>query len=129
MEGQRKLKGRKHLCPESPFFTEHFNSQQQETKMLKEKEMKGKQIFAAAPHALVQTSTGRVRLLQAMSAVSTNNAQTELRKTIEKSSERCPKKLIRSRIDKIVNKYQSRNRCRLSDGELSLLALAYSSDD
>jgi hypothetical protein len=38
-EGQRKLKGRKHLCPESPFFTEHFNFQQQETKMLKEKEM------------------------------------------------------------------------------------------
>lgn len=56
MEGQRKLKGRKHLCPESPFFTEHFNFQQQETKMLKEKEMSGKQIFAAAPHALADTS-------------------------------------------------------------------------
>ncbi|KAG9578917.1 hypothetical protein KCU77_g12874, partial [Aureobasidium melanogenum] len=38
-EGQRRLKGRKHLCPESPFFTEHFNFQQQETIMLKEKEM------------------------------------------------------------------------------------------
>ncbi|KAK6002422.1 hypothetical protein QM012_002060 [Aureobasidium pullulans] len=38
-EGQRRLKGRKYLCPESPFFTEHFNFQQQETIMLKEKEM------------------------------------------------------------------------------------------
>jgi hypothetical protein len=38
-ESQRKLKGRQHLCPESPFFTEHFNFQQQETKMLKEKDM------------------------------------------------------------------------------------------
>ncbi|KAI4717695.1 hypothetical protein E4T48_06076 [Aureobasidium sp. EXF-10727] len=38
-EGQRKLKARKHICPESPFFTEHFNFQQHDTKMLKEKEM------------------------------------------------------------------------------------------
>ncbi|KAI4757776.1 hypothetical protein E4T52_10155 [Aureobasidium sp. EXF-3400] len=64
-----------------------------------------------------------------MSAVSMDNAQTELRKTIGKSSERCSKKLIRSRIDKIVNKYQSNNRCRLSDEELVLLALAYSSGE
>lgn len=70
-----------------------------------------------------------VRSLQIMSAVSMNNAQTELRKTIGKSSGRCSKKLIRSRIDKIVNKYQSRNRCRLSDEELVLLALAYSSNE
>jgi hypothetical protein len=67
--------------------------------------------------------------LQIMSAVSMDNAQTELRKTIGKSSERCSKKSIRSRIDKIVNKYQSRNKCRLSDEELVLLALAYSSDE
>jgi len=38
-DGQRKLKARKHICPDSPFFTEHFNFQQHETKMLKEREM------------------------------------------------------------------------------------------
>jgi hypothetical protein len=38
-EGQRKLKSRKHVCPNSPFFTEHFNFQHHDTKMLKEKDM------------------------------------------------------------------------------------------
>ncbi|THZ92279.1 hypothetical protein D6C82_09499 [Aureobasidium pullulans] len=38
-DGQRKLKARKYICPASPFFTEHFNFQQHETKMLKEKLM------------------------------------------------------------------------------------------
>ena len=37
--------------------------------------------------------------------------------------------MIRARIDKIIEKYQSRNRCKLSDEELVLLALAYSSDE
>jgi len=46
-EDQCKLKGRKHLCPGSPFFTEIFNFQQQATKVLKEKEMYriGEKIF------------------------------------------------------------------------------------
>ncbi|KAI5237929.1 hypothetical protein E4T43_07779 [Aureobasidium subglaciale] len=39
-ESLRKLRGRKYLCPTSPFYTEHFNFQQHETIMLKEKELR-----------------------------------------------------------------------------------------
>jgi hypothetical protein len=64
-----------------------------------------------------------------MSTAITTNAQAELQDMIRRSAARRSKKMIRARIDEIIRKYQSRNRCRLSDEEIVLLALAYSSDE
>jgi hypothetical protein len=64
-----------------------------------------------------------------MSTAITTNAQAELQDMIRRSAARRSKKTIRARIDEIIRKYQSRNRCRLSDEEIVLLALAYSSDE
>lgn len=64
-----------------------------------------------------------------MSTASLTNAQTKLSNTMIRSSARNWKKMIKSRIDKIIQQHQSEHRCRLSDEELVLLALAYSSDE
>ncbi|KAK6003214.1 hypothetical protein QM012_001059 [Aureobasidium pullulans] len=45
------------------------------------------------------------------------------------SAEQCSLNAIKARINRIVQRRQSRQRCRLSDEELVLLALAYSPDE
>ncbi|KAI5197017.1 hypothetical protein E4T39_07500 [Aureobasidium subglaciale] len=57
-EGLRKLRARKYLCPDSPFYTEHFNFQQHETIMLKEKEMWHERF--APVHIPVEPFGGRI---------------------------------------------------------------------
>jgi hypothetical protein len=63
-----------------------------------------------------------------MSAPGMTNAQTELRVTIRRTSEWHLKKPLRTRIDDFIRSLQSRDSCRLSDEEIVLCALAYSSD-
>lgn len=45
------------------------------------------------------------------------------------SAERLSKDAIKARIKEVMRKRQSRRRCKLSDEELVLLALAHSSDE
>jgi len=64
-----------------------------------------------------------------MSVTSPTNAQIELPDPMTRSHQRGSKKAIKARVNKIVQQRQSKTKCRLSDEELVLLALAYSSDE
>lgn len=65
-----------------------------------------------------------------MSTTGLGDAQAEPEVTVTASrlAEKRSRDAIRARIDRITRQRQSRQRCKLSDEELVLLALAYSSD-
>lgn len=67
--------------------------------------------------------------LQSSSVSRTINAQIELPDNMTRSDQANAKKMIRTRIVGIIGAQQPRAKCRLSDGELVLLALNCCSDE